>query len=208
MDPTAHMGMYFWEREPKTEGSQRRFNRVIQTNAGNSKWDGCKRLYIEDHDDTMWAVKRTFNHEIDREKTGWMMKEYVLDPSRVEARRNANIAFCIIYKNRATSNSRPAAAASWPVDYDPVFLPYFSYDDDPQPNQMIQNAVASPSTLVAPWTPGIHSGDDTQSIMSLDQIDPTTVEPRTTDIFSTLPPDDYLQSPWILDEVTNFEYDQ
>ncbi|GLT90714.1 hypothetical protein SLE2022_086330 [Rubroshorea leprosula] len=109
------MGLYFWERKPKTEGSQKNIDKVIKTNAGNSEWNGRERIDIEDHDNTTWGVKRTFkfNHKIDDgKKTGWMMKEYVLDPSRVEVGRDTSIAFCHIYKKWATSNSRAAAVAS------------------------------------------------------------------------------------------------
>ncbi|GLU18713.1 hypothetical protein SLE2022_349970 [Rubroshorea leprosula] len=305
MNQANNSASYVWKRKTQTERAKK-IDRAIATYAGNSRW----RQYgdvekIKDDKNIEWGEKRSFRYIRDSENTEWLMREYILDSSRVEVGRDNNIAFCYIYMKRGgcpesphvgssdripqpdqmiqnaaassstlvvpstlgthsgddtlsrmsldylqastasfstvRSNPQAAAVASCPItdDFRSSWMindfSLFEYDqfrstlgtrsgDDT--NQMIQNAAVSSTTLEVPSPWGTHSGDDTRSIMNLDHLqsptasfsavrsnppeetDPTTVEPRTTDIFSTLAPVDYLQSPWILDEFSNFEFDQ
>ncbi|GKV46722.1 hypothetical protein SLEP1_g53696 [Rubroshorea leprosula] len=200
MNRANNSGWYFWKRKTKTERAKK-IDRAIATYAGNSRWRQYGYLEkilekIRDVEDVEkikadenieWGEKRSFRYIRDGEKTEWLMREYILDSSRVKVGRDDDIVFCKIYKKRGGCPESPHVGSS---------------DGIPQPDQMIQNAAASSTTLEVPSPWGTHSGDDTLSRMYYLQ-SPTasfsTVEPRTTDIFSTLPP---------VDEFSDFDFDQ
>ncbi|GLU18715.1 hypothetical protein SLE2022_349990 [Rubroshorea leprosula] len=126
MNQANNSASYFWKRKTKTERAKK-IDRTTAKYAGNAQWhqygDVEKIKYVEkikDVENIKWGEKRSFRYRRDGVKTEWLMREYILDSSRVRVRRNDDIVLCHIYKKSGG-------------------CPVGSSDRIPQPDQMIQN---------------------------------------------------------------------
>ncbi|GKV39981.1 hypothetical protein SLEP1_g47666 [Rubroshorea leprosula] len=94
---TDDLRWYFSKRKTKTERTER-IDRTIAQSDGNSRWHQYGNVEeIKDYDDNKWGEKRPFKHRINNNNTGWHMREYILDRSRVAPGSDNHIVFCRIF---------------------------------------------------------------------------------------------------------------